>query len=253
MHLFPDTVICRDFHDNRTVFSVVDFRTNYSTCFTADVTLMYDFQTLATRTAIIVICVQGILIWAIPPLSPQLSDFLDHDDFRDHNPTLIPPLFKIPFPDIALHTSGSLRWETLLSWYFGFEETFYFDMMSETYQRFKIIIKPDLSDASLHAIYMPEAISDELKEASVAFSVRNREGYRICDDALVHSWNNRKTRQWRAYTGLTSAPFTKVFTRWDGEVRSLCPASGRFVCHNGVGNYGIGERRRKMVVVVDLF
>ena len=44
MHLFPDTVICRDFHDNRTVFSVVDFRTNYSTCFAADVTLMYDVQ-----------------------------------------------------------------------------------------------------------------------------------------------------------------------------------------------------------------
>ena len=36
-HLLPDTVICRVFHEDRIVFRVVDYRTNYSTCFSADV------------------------------------------------------------------------------------------------------------------------------------------------------------------------------------------------------------------------
>jgi hypothetical protein len=118
-------------------------------------------------------------------------------------------------------------------------------MISQIYQRFKIIIKPDLNDASLHVINMPETISDELKEAP--FNMR--EGYRVCDDALVYSWYNRAKWQWGTYTGLTSAPFTKVFRRWDGEVKSLCPASGRYVCRDGVGRNGTS----KLVVVVDLF
>ena len=45
------------------------------------------------------------------------------------------------------------------------------------------------------------------------------EGYQICEDALVFFWNDRMT--WGTYTGLTSAPFTNVVTRWDGNVDSL--------------------------------
>ena len=36
-HLLPDTLICRVFFEDRIVFRVVDYRTNYSTCFSADV------------------------------------------------------------------------------------------------------------------------------------------------------------------------------------------------------------------------
>ena len=36
-HLLPDTLICRVVHQERIVFRVVDYRTNYSTCFSADV------------------------------------------------------------------------------------------------------------------------------------------------------------------------------------------------------------------------
>ena len=36
-HLLPDILICRVTHDDRIVFKVVDYRTNYSTSFTADV------------------------------------------------------------------------------------------------------------------------------------------------------------------------------------------------------------------------
>ena len=114
-------------------------------------------------------------------------------------------------------------------------------------QRFKIVIKPDLNDASLHVINTPENISDDLVDSLEA--VRVREEYRICEDALVYFWNNHKT--WGAYTGLTSAPFTKIVTRWDAHVKSLCPASGRAICRtdDGVG----GRKKRRRIVVVDLF
>ena len=34
-HLLPDTLICRIFYEVRIVFRVVDYRTNYSACFSA--------------------------------------------------------------------------------------------------------------------------------------------------------------------------------------------------------------------------
>ena len=40
-HLLPDTLICRAFYGDRIIFRVVDYRTNYSTCFTADVQRYY--------------------------------------------------------------------------------------------------------------------------------------------------------------------------------------------------------------------
>ena len=150
---------------------------------------------------------------------------------------------------------------TVSSWYFKSCESVYFDVLytDSKLQRFKIIIKPDLSDASLHVINnMSEIVADDLME-SLAFKFC--EGYRICEDALVSFWTNHE--MWGAYTGLTSAPFANVVTRWDGlgRVDSLCPASGRFVycTEDGVGPVGgrrrIRSRRRRRIVrvVVDLF
>ena len=109
-------------------------------------------------------------------------------------------------------------------------------------QRFKIVIKPDLSDASLHVIDTSEIISDDLMEALKRYqSYDVCEGYQICEDALVFFWNDRMT--WGTYTGLTSAPFTNVVTRWDGNVDSLCPTSGRFVyCDNDVFGDAINNK-----------
>ena len=41
-HLLPDTLICRDFHTDRIGFRVMNYRTNYSTCFSADVDVNID-------------------------------------------------------------------------------------------------------------------------------------------------------------------------------------------------------------------
>lgn len=93
-------------------------------------------------------------------------------------------------------------------------------------RRFKINIKPDLSDASLHVVNMSAIISKDLKKSLDEGEVRG--GYKICEDALVCVWNNRRT--WGAYAGLTSAP--NVVTRlWNGYIDSLCPTSGRCVYH----------------------
>ena len=81
------------------------------------------------------------------------------------------------------------------------------------------------------------------------------EGYRICEDALVCFWNNHGT--WGAYTGLTSAPFTNVVTRWDGFSDSLCPASGRFVYYkfieSDVDDVDHDVDLHKRIDVADLF
>lgn len=63
-----------------------------------------------------------------------------------------------------------------------------------------------------------------------------RDGYRICEDALVYSTNHWGDGY--VYTGLilTSTPFTNLVTQsWKGDTcwpYSLCPASGRFVYHD---------------------
>jgi hypothetical protein len=220
----------------------------------------------ATKTAIIVFYREGILIWAIPPLSTQPLDLRDH--FLDSNPTHISPLFKIPFPNgIVRHTSQAeiIEWVTGCTWYLRPWESVYFDIFytDSKLQRFKIIIKPDLSDASLHFINTTETISDDFMKSTKAYKVCD--GYRICDGALVYSWDNR-FEMWGAYTGLTSAPFTSVVKTWGAysgstsaplnnvrrwSVHSLCPTSGRFaycIANEGDGSF-IGGR----IVVVDLF
>ena len=196
-------------------------------------------------TAIIVFCKEEILVWAIPPLLPPQTS----DTPNDNNPTHIPPLFKIPFPDAILRPAHEiLDWMTLSSWCFGCWESIYFGILfsDSKLQRFKLIIKPDFSDASLHFVDMCEIISDGLIDSLDAY--RCCDGFRICEDALVYFWNNRKT--WGAYAGSTSAPFTNVVTRWDGHIDSLCPTSGRFVYCTDDGD---GTSINRLIIVVDLF
>ena len=140
---------------------------------------------------------------------------------------------------------------TVSSWYFGSLDSIYFNVLytDSKLQRFKIIIKPDLSDASLHFINMSEFISDDLKNSLEAYRIQVCDGYRICEDALVWFWNNPSRKTWGTYTGLTStpSPLTNVVTRWNGQVESLCPTSGRFVYCTDDGFI------RRRIVVVDLF
>jgi hypothetical protein len=183
---------------------------------------------MVTKTAVIVICEEEILIWAIPPLSPQPPDFFDH------NPTHIPPFFIIPFPqDIILHTE-LVDWKTISSWYFGSSQPLYFDMLCQSYKlhRFQIIVKPDLSDASLHIINTSELTPYDFEDESF-------QSYRICEDTLVSCWTTHDPPQCGAYTGLTSArsahdisyggPAAKMPIAGYESVISFCPASGRFV------------------------
>ena len=181
------------------------------------------------KGAIILFCRDEILIWAIPPLSPQQSNLPD-----DNNPIHIPPLFEIPFPDGTVrHTQMIYEWMIVSSWYHESWDSIYFGILylDSKLQRFKITVKPDLSDASLHFIDISEIISDDIITLE---SYTDYDGFRICEDALVYFWNNGKT--WGAYAGLISDPFTNVVTQWNGHVESLCPTSGRFVYHTSDGD-----------------
>ena len=140
---------------------------------------------------------------------------------------------------------------TVTSWYFGSWDSVYFDVLylDSDLQRFKLIIKPDLSDASLHLINIPVTIPDDLTDSLAIYNLT--EGYSICDDTLVYFWDNRK--MWGIYyAGLMSAPFTDVVARWDGHIDSICPTSGRFV-YGIDSDDGDGTFIDTRIVVVDLF
>ena len=192
------------------------------------------------------------MIWAIPPLSPQQSDL----HFIDNNSTHIPPSFKIPLPDdILRHSHEILGLMTVSSWYFGSgsSESVYFDFFyTSKIQKFKIIIKPDLSYASLHVINrISELISDDLITSLGRYSTCKDQ---ICEDALVYLRNIPSRKTLGGYAGLilTSAPSFNVVMQWNGSVESICPASGRFVywprCRDGERTFS-----RSRIVVIDLF
>ena len=98
--------------------------------------------------------------------------------------------------------------------------------------RFQIIVKPDLSDASLHVINTSELTPHDFED--VFF-----QSYRICEDILVSCWTTYDPPQCGAYTGLTSARFAHGISYGGPAAKmpifgyeypiSLCPASGRFV------------------------
>ena len=186
---------------------------------------------IATKTPVIVLCKEAVLIWAIPPLLPRLPDFFDS------NPTYIPPLFTIPFPDDILLHSELIRWNTISSWYFGSSQPLYFDMLCQDSKlhRFEILLKPDLSTASLHVINNSELTPHD-------FNYVYFEDYRVCEDTLVSCWifDDDESSQSGVYTGLTSARFADIISLGGPAARMLlpdsdcyifysCPASGRFV------------------------
>ena len=133
------------------------------------------------------------------------------------------------------------------SWYFASWDSIYFDILFEAsmLQRYKIIVHPDLSDASLHAINETEAISVDLMKSLKLAGICG--GYKVCEDHIVYFWNNRR-KTWGAYAGLTSPPFNNVVTRWNGKINALCPTSGRFVYSTDEG-----DRSFLRMVVADLF
>jgi hypothetical protein len=163
----------------------------------------------------------------------------------DDNPAHIPPLVKLPFPDdfVCLDV---LRWKTISSWYSESREFIILDILHRGFKldRLKLIVKPDLSDASLHVINSSILTLHNFQNASFASS------YRICDDTLVSFWCNSYDQKYGVTTGLTSAHFSNDVPVRDEMATanncSLCPASGRFVHFT----YDTDDDGR--IVVVDL-
>ena len=213
---------------------------------------------MATKIAIIVLYEKDILIWAIPPLSPQPLDFFDH------HPTLIPPLLIIPFPVDIKVRPNTTQWNTISCWYFGSSQPLYCDLLCrDTIHRFQIMIEPDLSTASLYVINTPTT------RPSHNFTHVYLPEYMICEDTLVSYFSisdyNRDTRQYQyqpcLYTGLTTANgiispggpaanmlLPEIERGSNGFDLFPCPASGRFVLRVRSGGGDLDS-----VAVLDFF
>jgi len=103
--------------------------------------------------SIIILCDEGMLVRAILPLVLLvLSHSHDHWHFHDDNPTHLSPLFRILFLNDFVYLE--IRdWKTISSssWYLASRESIYFDILrlDSKLDRFKLIVKPDLSDLLL--------------------------------------------------------------------------------------------------------
>jgi hypothetical protein len=130
---------------------------------------------------------------------------------------------------------------TTSSWYFGSWDSIYFDILrwDSKLDRFNLIVKPDLSDTSLHVINTFELTPHNFDYVSL-------QSYRICEDTLVCFWSNSGNNKCGIFTGLTFAHFSDDVSVRHWCDHSLCPASGRLVCFVYSGDdYG-------RIVVVDL-
>ena len=203
---------------------------------------------MTTTTTIIIICIDNILIYAIPSLSPL-------DDDHNH-PTLLPPLFRIPFPSELVPTTGLFFWKSMyncIGWYSGPSQPLYFNILCRDSRLldFEIVIEPDLSDASLHLINASQPSQNTLPQP-----------YRICEDTFVSCGNmtyqNKGTVHIRSMSSSPTndiSPDGHVFLELGGTdsvldlgpfgigSNSLCPASGKFVY--------LGTMENDLVVVVD--
>jgi hypothetical protein len=181
---------------------------------------------MATKTAVIFLRDKSILIWAIPPLSPQPLDFFNPTG----NLTHVPPLFTIPFPDgINLHSRLS-QWNMMSSWYFGSSQPLYFDALDSKLYRFQIMLKPDLSTASLNLINTSEFPLHDFNCVMFPVSCWSYTYYNGCWDHFQCGVN----------MGLMSDRFARVISH-SGTTKMLypdlerrrillwCAASGRFV------------------------
>ena len=134
-----------------------------------------------------------------------------------------------------------IQWNTISSWYFGSSQPLYFDTLCQGSKLhiFQIILNPDLSTASLHAISTSELTTQD-------FNYVTFQDYTICEDSLVSCWfkfdsgQNQYQLKYGVYTGLMSSRFANVLTHGGTMLLSgigrdydlhYCPASraGRFV------------------------
>ncbi|KAF8802299.1 hypothetical protein BYT27DRAFT_7197407 [Phlegmacium glaucopus] len=232
-YILSDNIILYNYFSHGIALKVWDYRLNASASFTAEVDAKkfdYNTEVLATKTALVILHEGGILIWAIPPLS-QPADF-----DRDNIPRL-QPLIRLKFPDgLARHPEPPI-WRRMSRWYSGSSQPLYFDMVHERHlelQRFKIIIKPDLSDATLHFIDTLQ-LTPRDSERLATPSTSN-----ICEDTMVSFWDT--SDDCGIYTGSILSHPTNTVSHRDpyavsillpvdgrGHSHSLCPASGRFV------------------------
>lgn len=104
-----------------------------------------------TKTAVIVLCEEKVLIWAIPHLLPQ-PPTLHHPSVPwDPSATYTPPLLTLPFPQ---HNNLRLvGWKIMLPWYSSSSNPIFFEKQyASIVHKFEIRLKPDLSSAGLHFV-----------------------------------------------------------------------------------------------------
>jgi hypothetical protein len=180
---------------------------------------------------IIVLCNHEVLVWGIPPLSPHPPDLLDD------NPTHISPLLKTSLPDNIARKSKRIRWEMILDWYAGPSQSIHLGVSTELVDlhNVEIVIKPDLSDISLHVINTCQLTSD--------FYNILRPQYHIFEDHThVSEGYVVANGIYRIYIRSTSSPPPDIISPESPiflklslpglralRISTSCPASGRFV------------------------
>jgi hypothetical protein len=197
---------------------------------------------------IIVLCNHKVLVWGIPPLSPHPPDFLND------NPPISPPL-KTSLPDHIARKYKRIRWEEILDWYAGSSQSIHLGISEFSVEdldlnihNVKIVIKPDLSDISIHVIntcqlapdfhtilYPKYHILEDHTHVSQAHLVDAHEGM-ICIRSTSSPPSNIISPE--------RPIFLKLSLPGLGGLRgsTSCPASGRFV-------YFLGNNFHEIVVV----
>jgi hypothetical protein len=181
---------------------------------------------------IIVLNDQEVLVWGIPPLSPHPPDLLND------NPTHISPLLKTSLPDDITRNSELILWETILNWYAGSSQSIHLGVSAEDWDsnhNVKIVIKPDLSDISLHVINTCQLAPD--------FHTLYPRYHILEDHTHVSQAYLMDDHEGMIYIRSTSSPPSNIISSESPiflklslpgvEAHSMstssCPASGRFV------------------------
>ena len=177
---------------------------------------------------IIVLCNHQVLVWGIPPLSPHPPDFLNR------NPTHISPLLETSLPHDIARNSARILWESILNWYPGSSQSIHLGVSADDWDSshdVKIVIKPDLSDISLHVVNTCQLAPD--------FPTTLYPQYHILEDHTLVSEVYVENDERRICIRSMSSP--KVISPESPIVLKLlvpgleahsstsCPASGRFV------------------------
>jgi hypothetical protein len=185
-----------------------------------------------------VICDQSALIWAIPDLLPGLPDLNSNFHPWFTSEVTIPPLFDISF-SVGF---PSVERRMMPSWYFGSSSSIFFDLLrhDSTVDRFKIMLKPDLTSAYVQFIDSVNSIRDDSKFDTTA------DEYRLCEDLLFSCriYDNYPLDGWSRYRNLHDNEHNRCFAISNGGPAgqvilpyilhrtyslSSCPASGRFI------------------------